>query len=127
MVNRLRTLRLIFGTTSASSETDCRQHGHLGVGGCGHGRNNGWDAEGQLRKATARALVLQADPGQDGVLNDEEAARTIALLPNARLVKWSNSPHGMHTQFPERFVETVQTFFAGCDLDQKQYVRRQKL
>jgi pimeloyl-ACP methyl ester carboxylesterase len=73
----------------------------------------GWDAEGQLRKATPRALLLQADPDNGGALTGEEAARTMELLPDATLTQWPDSGHNMHAQFPERFVETVRTFFAG--------------
>lgn len=71
----------------------------------------GWDAEGQLRKATPRALLLQANPEMGGAMTDEEAERTVGLLPDGKLVKWPDSGHGMHAQFPERFVEAVREFF----------------
>lgn len=72
----------------------------------------GWDVEGQLRRATPRALLLQADPETGGVLSDAEAARAAGLLPNCKLVKWPGSGHNMHGQFPQRFADTLKEFFA---------------
>jgi pimeloyl-ACP methyl ester carboxylesterase len=70
----------------------------------------GYDAEGQLRKATPRALVLQANPDMGGAMTDDEAAKMAHLLPEGRLVKWDDSGHGMHSQFRQRFVDAVKGF-----------------
>ena len=41
-----------------------------------------------------------------------EAARIIELLPDGKLIHWPGCGHGMHYQFPQRFVDTVKEFFA---------------
>ena len=74
----------------------------------------GWDVEGQLRRVTSRALLLQADPETGGVLSDEEAARTAELLADCTHIKWSGCGHSMHHEFPQRFVDTVKEFLANA-------------
>lgn len=71
----------------------------------------GWDVEGQLRRASPAGLLLQANPELGGVLTDDEAQRTLGLLPNVVHERWEDSGHGMHAQFPERFVKSVRSFF----------------
>lgn len=73
---------------------------------------DGWDVERHLRCATPRALLLQADPEAGGVLGDAEAGRALELLPDCRHIKWPGCDHGMHYQFPHKFVDTVKEFFA---------------
>jgi pimeloyl-ACP methyl ester carboxylesterase len=72
-----------------------------------------WDVASQLRKAWSPALLLSANPELGGVMTKDWIHRALTLLPNARGATWPDSGHGMHTMFPDRFVKTVQVFFAG--------------
>lgn len=77
----------------------------------GRARAN-WRSEDLLQKADSRGLLLQAEPDLGSALNDEEAAEGMGLLPWAEHEKWEDSGHGMHSSFPERFVNRVTRFFA---------------
>lgn len=77
----------------------------------GRARAN-WRSEDLLSKAKSPGLLLQAEPDLGSALNDEEAAEAMEILPRAEHEKWDNSGHGMHSSFPERFVDRVNRFFA---------------
>ena len=77
----------------------------------GRARAN-WRSEDLLRKAHSPSLLLQAEPNLGSALYDEDAAEAMELLPVAEYEKWDDSGHGMHSSFPERFVNRVQRFFA---------------
>ena len=77
----------------------------------GRARAN-WRSEDLLQRAKAPGLLLQAEPSLGSALNDEEAEKAMKLLPQAEFEKWDDSGHGMHSSFPERFVERVSRFFS---------------
>ncbi len=77
----------------------------------GRARAN-WRTEDLLERAASPGLLLQAEPWLGSALNDEEAEDAMRLLPRAEFEKWDDSGHGMHSSFPERFVERVQVFFS---------------
>ena len=77
----------------------------------GRARTN-WRSEDLLQRAKAPGLLLQAEPSLGSALNDEEAEKAMKLLPQAEFEKWDDSGHGMHSSFPERFVERVSRFFS---------------
>ncbi len=70
-----------------------------------------WRSEDLLAKATSPVLLLQAEPELGAALWDDESEEAMSLLPNAEFEKWEDSGHGMHSQFPDRFVERVFRFF----------------
>lgn len=78
----------------------------------GRARTN-WRIEDLLKGAASPGLLLQAEPMLGSALNDEEAAEAMELLPNAEFEKWEDSTHGMHSSFPERYLERVTRFFAA--------------
>ena len=77
----------------------------------GRARAN-WRSEDLLQRTKAPGLLLQAEPSLGSALNDEEAEKAMKLLPQAEFEKWDDSGHGMHSSFPERFVERVSRFFS---------------
>ena len=77
----------------------------------GRARAN-WHSEDLLQKAESPSLLLQAEPNLGSALYDEDAAEAVELLPWAEHEKWEDSGHGMHSSFPERFVNRVNRFFA---------------
>lgn len=78
----------------------------------GRARAN-WRTEDLLERAKSPGLLLQAEPELGSALNDEESADAMKLLPQAEFEKWGDSGHGMHSSFPSRFVDRVQTFFSA--------------
>ena len=77
----------------------------------GRSRAN-YRTEDVLARAKSPGLLLQADPWLGSALNDEEAAEAMRILPDAEFEKWEDSGHGMHSQFPERFLSRVNSFFS---------------
>ena len=77
----------------------------------GRARAN-WRSEDLLQKAKSPGLLLQAEPDLGSALHDEDAAEAMDLLPTAQYEKWDDSGHGMHSAFPQRFVQRVKCFFA---------------
>ena len=63
-----------------------------------------------LPRITQPFLILQADPQQGGALPDELAERAMALLPNARLVRFPGSGHNIAHDQPDAFVAAVTEF-----------------
>ena len=72
-----------------------------------------WRTEDLLKQAASPSLLLQAEPTLGSALNDEEAAEAMKILPQAEYEKWDDCGHGMHSSYPERFVERVIKFFAS--------------
>ena len=77
----------------------------------GRARAN-WRSEDLLQKAQSPSLLLQAEPDLGSALENDDAAEAMELLPRAQFEKWDDSGHGMHSSFPERFVNHVTRFFA---------------
>ena len=76
----------------------------------GRARAN-WRSEDLLQNAQSPSLLLQAEPDMGSALENDDAAEAMELLPRAQFEKWDDSGHGMHSSFPERFVERVTRFF----------------
>ncbi|MEX0763286.1 MAG: alpha/beta hydrolase [Dehalococcoidia bacterium] len=72
-----------------------------------------YDVEKVMRKVTAPVLLLQANPGMGGALEDQEAERAAALVQGCQLVKWRESGHNMHVSKPNEFATLVKRFFAA--------------
>jgi pimeloyl-ACP methyl ester carboxylesterase len=70
-----------------------------------------WNPDETLASITTPTLLMQANPDLGGALRDVEAGRADDLLENGRYVKWDDSGHGMHNEFPDRFVQLVNAFF----------------
>jgi pimeloyl-ACP methyl ester carboxylesterase len=71
------------------------------------------DSDPLLKTAAPPAFLMQAEPSLGAALEDGEARHAMSLLPAAQFVKWPDSGHGMHSTFPDRFVEQVEAFFKG--------------
>ena len=70
-----------------------------------------FDVESWLRAATPPGLLLQANPEQ-GAMSDEDAASAALLMPDVVVHRWMDSGHGMHAEHLERFVDEVSAFLA---------------
>jgi len=70
-----------------------------------------WDPDEILGSVSTPTLLMQANIDRGGALRDVEAGRTVDLLENGRYVKWDDSGHGMHNEFPDRFVQLVNAYF----------------
>lgn len=70
------------------------------------------DLEKHLPRITQPFLILQADPRAGGSLSDAMAERTMALLPNGRLVRFPGSSHTIAHDQPDAFVAAVTEFLA---------------
>ncbi len=77
----------------------------------GRARAN-WRSEDLLQKAQSPSLLLQAEPDMGSALENDDAAEAMDLLPHAQFEKWHDSGHGMHSSYPERYVDRVTRFFA---------------
>jgi 3-oxoadipate enol-lactonase len=55
-------------------------------------------------------LILQADPKAGAALSDEMAEYALALLPDARIVRFPGSGHNIAHDQPEAFVAAVRGF-----------------
>ncbi len=70
-----------------------------------------WKPDDILVEAKSPVLLIQANPDLGGALRDAEATRAIDLLEQGRYVRWDDSGHGVHNEFPDRFVQLVNAFF----------------
>lgn len=77
----------------------------------GRARAN-WRSEDLLQMAQSPGLLLQAEPDLGSALENDDAAEAMELLPRAQFEKWDDSGHGMHSSYPERYVDRVTRFFA---------------
>jgi len=73
--------------------------------------NENWNPDDVLSANPLPTLLMQANPDLGGALRDVEADRANELLGLGRYVKWDDSGHGMHNEYPERFVQLVNAFF----------------
>jgi N-formylmaleamate deformylase len=65
-----------------------------------------------LRGIESPTLVMQGDPELGAVLTDEQARRTVGLLPHGHLVSVPGAGHAIHAQKPVQFTALVQDFMA---------------
>jgi pimeloyl-ACP methyl ester carboxylesterase len=66
----------------------------------------GYD-ETVLRRIECPVVILQADPGEGGGLTDAEVERAMALLPDARRIRFEGLGHSIHMDDPEWFLVEV--------------------
>jgi pimeloyl-ACP methyl ester carboxylesterase len=64
----------------------------------------------QLRFIESPTLILQADPQRGGVLTDDQAQRTLTLLPHGEWIKVPGAGHAIHATNPGEFVRHVREF-----------------
>ncbi|MCC6629510.1 MAG: alpha/beta hydrolase [Chloroflexi bacterium] len=70
----------------------------------------GYDLERRLARITSPTLLLQGEPALGGALEDERAARAMALLPNGLHVRMPGVGHGLHADAPLAFCRIVHDF-----------------
>jgi proline iminopeptidase len=75
-------------------------------------RRDGYDWRDALRALSAPSLVLHGDRD---VLPADQARRTAAHLPHARLVVLPDAGHMPFWEAPHRFFPTVLAFLDGVD------------
>lgn len=77
-----------------------------------HGTQGEQELDTTLPKITQPVLLLQADATKGGALSDAMAERAMALLPDARLIRFPGSGHTIMHDQPEAFVAAVKPFLA---------------
>jgi pimeloyl-ACP methyl ester carboxylesterase len=72
----------------------------------------GWEADRLLPKITCPVLLIQADPGHGGLLDDNDVAVARALCPNIEVARID---HAGHSLYPWRIVTVLHAFFSAPD------------
>ncbi|HEX6289769.1 MAG TPA: alpha/beta hydrolase [Herpetosiphonaceae bacterium] len=66
------------------------------------------DHTAQLGQITAPTLILWGD--HDGIFTLEEQYTLAQLIPNATLKVYDETGHGLHVEWPQRFVDDLEAF-----------------
>jgi pimeloyl-ACP methyl ester carboxylesterase len=61
-------------------------------------------------KIDCPVLLLHGNPEKGGIMNDAEAARVAALIPQVEVVNWPHTGHNMHIARNFDFVKAVRRF-----------------
>jgi len=73
----------------------------------------GIDFGAHARGIACPVLVMQADPARGAALFDEDASFLMANIPDARLVNFPGTGHGIHTDQPQAFFKALDAFLDG--------------
>jgi pimeloyl-ACP methyl ester carboxylesterase len=75
-----------------------------------------WKLDALLPALTCPVLILQADPAHGGALSDGEVSQALALLQDARLVRFPGASHGLWDDRLGDVVSAITTFCRdhGC-------------
>lgn len=71
----------------------------------------GYDPEPLLPNVRCPALLLQADPTEGGLMGDRDVERALALLSDARHVRFDGIGHGLHVQDATAVHDAIVPFF----------------
>jgi hypothetical protein len=67
----------------------------------------------ELSRLTAPTLILWGD--HDGMFTLEDQDALAALISNAALKLYAETGHGLHVEWPQRFVDDLEAFARYCD------------
>lgn len=69
----------------------------------------GYD-DGIIARVECPVLILQADPSAGGALLDADVAHALALMPDARCVRFNGLGHSLHLEDPQTVLDVVLPF-----------------
>ena len=105
-VGELRDSRTIQWTAESLMETDPGVYTSLLDGSA----TDGYDLDAFLQRVSCPALLLRANPALGGRIQEETAARAIALLARGTLVNIAEAEHNIHQSQPKAALQEVTRF-----------------
>jgi pimeloyl-ACP methyl ester carboxylesterase len=72
-----------------------------------------YDPDRLLPKITCPVLLLQGNPAHGSLMTDADAARALAILPDARHRRFDDLGHGLHVENAEPILAAVTGFLEG--------------